>query len=144
MRKNKKTRTKKKPGEDRFLELVQYVPLRPVRSERELDEAINMVNYLIEREKLNAAEKDYLDVLADLIEKFESVHYPFEPVSDSDMLKHLIEAKGGTQAQVAKACQIAESTISELLAGTRQLSRKHIGKLCRYFHVSPGVFNFDG
>ena len=138
-----KTRTRKKGNKDRYLELVQYVPLRPIRSERELDEAINMVDYLIDREKLNTDEKDYLDVLADLIEKYESVHYPFESLSDSDMLQHLIEAKGVTQAQVAKDCRIVESTISELLAGTRKLSRSHISKLCRYFHVEPGVFSFD-
>ena len=43
-----KTRKKKIAKEDRYLELVQCVPLRPIRSEAELDEAINMVNYLLD------------------------------------------------------------------------------------------------
>ena len=58
------------------------------------------------------------------------------------MLRHLIEAKGVTQAQVAKDCRIAESTISEVLKGVRKLNRNHIAKLSAYFHVGPGVF-FD-
>ena len=48
-----------------------------------------------------------------------------------------------TQAQVAKDCRIAESTISEVLADKRKLNRKQIGKLATYFHVKPTVFNFD-
>src|SRR5882762_9772979 len=97
-----KTRTKKKAVKDRYLELVQCVPLRPIRNEDELDEAINMVDYLIDREKLNADEKDYLDVLGDLIAKYEDEHIVFERQPDSAMLRHLIEAKGVSQAQVAK------------------------------------------
>jgi HTH-type transcriptional regulator/antitoxin HigA len=136
-----KSKTRKQ-GKDRYLELVQCVPLKPIRSERELDEAINMVNYLIDREKMTAEEKDYLHVLGDLIKEYEDDHYVFESVPPSAMLRHLIEAKGVTQTQVAKDCRIAESTISELLAGTRQLNRNHIAKLSVYFHVEPGVF-FD-
>ena len=44
----------------------------------------------------------------------------------------LIEAKGVTQAQTAKEAGIAESTISEVLAGKRKLNRTQIGKLARY------------
>ncbi len=57
------------------------------------------------------------------------------------MLRHLIESKGVTQAQVANDCRIAESTISAVLAGTRKLTRSHITKLTRYFHVEPSVFS---
>lgn len=137
-----KTRAKKKAVKDRYLELVQYVPLRPIRTEAELDEAINMVDYLIDRKQMNADEKDYLAVLADLIEKYEDVHYPMEKPVEKDMLRFLLEAKGVTQAQVAKDCRIAESTISEVLKGVRKLNRNHIAKLSAYFHVEPGVF-FD-
>ena len=56
------------------------------------------------------------------------------------MLRLLIEAKGVTQAQAAKEAGIAESTVSEVLAGKRKLNRTQIGKLGRYFHVGPGAF----
>ncbi|HZZ76927.1 MAG TPA: helix-turn-helix domain-containing protein [Gemmataceae bacterium] len=136
-----KTRTQK--ATDRYLELVQCVPLRPIRDDDELDEAINMVNYLIDRERLTVDEQDYLDVLSDLIEKYESEHVVFERVCESDMLRFLIEAKGVTQAKVAKDCRIAESTISEILAGERKMNRNHIAKLAAYFNVGPGVFFTD-
>ncbi len=62
--------------------------------------------------------------------------------SDSEMLRFLIENRGVKPAEVAKGTGIAESTISEVLAGKRQLNRNQIGKLARYFHVEPGVFAF--
>lgn len=140
-----KRRDKKKPVKDRYLELIQYVPLRPIRNEDELGEAINMTHYLIDlldRRPWTKDEKDYLDVLGGLIEQYEDEHYPMPPSPDHAMLRHLIEAKGVSQAQVAKACKIAESTISAVLAGTRKLTREHVSKLARYFHVEPDVFSF--
>lgn len=62
---------------DRYLELVQCVPLRPIRSEVELDEAINMANYLIDRPRIDADEKDYLAVLGGLNKEYESKHIVF-------------------------------------------------------------------
>jgi hypothetical protein len=39
---------------------------------------------------LAADEEDYLDVLSDLVEKYEDEHYPIEPVSGLDALWHLV------------------------------------------------------
>lgn len=126
-----------------YLRLVRAFPLRPLRTEEDLDRAIEVIDSLLDRENLNAAEADYLDVLGDLVERFEAEHDPIEDVSDADMLAHLIDAKGVTQADVARGTRIAVSTISEVLSGKRTLSRTHIGKLARYFGVAPGTFSFD-
>lgn len=127
----------------RYLKLIKRYPLRPIRSEAELDVAISVLNTLLDRPKLAQDEKDYRDVLGDLIHQFESEYYPPEPVSDAEMLRHLIEAKEATQASVAKDCEIAESTISAILAGSRKPTRNHIAKFARHFHVSQEVFCID-
>ena len=126
-----------------YLQLVRTFPLRPIRSDDSLDRAIAVINSLLDRDDLSPAEADYLDVLSDLVERYETEEHPMEDVSDADMLQHLIEAKGVTQAEVARRAGIAVSTISEVLSGKRALSRTHIGKLARYFGVDPGVFSFD-
>jgi len=126
-----------------YLRLVRAFPLRPLRSEEELDRAIAVIDSLLDREDLDPAEADYLDVLADLVERYETEHDPIGDVSDADLLAHLIDARGVTQADVARGTRIAVSTISEVLSGKRTLSRTHIGKLARYFGVDPGVFSFD-
>jgi HTH-type transcriptional regulator/antitoxin HigA len=136
-------KTKRKPPPASYLRLIQGFPLRPIRSEAELDRAIALINRLLDRDDLDAAEADYLDVLGDLVEKYEEVHYPMGDVSDGKMLAFLIEQKGVKQADVARATGMMTSTICEVLKDRRQLTRAQIAKLAAYFHVEPGVFNFS-
>jgi HTH-type transcriptional regulator/antitoxin HigA len=127
---------------DRYLELIYEFPLRPIRSDTELDEAVKMIDSLLSKGDLLPEEEDYLEILGDIVERYEAEAFPIAPVSDAEMLRHLIEAKGVSQTDVSKGTEIVESTISEVLSGKRSLSRGHIGKLARYFRVSPNVFAF--
>jgi HTH-type transcriptional regulator/antitoxin HigA len=99
-----------------------------------------MIDVLLDQAVRNSHEEDYLDVLSDLVEKYEDEHDPLPPVSGAKMLRFLIQAQETTQAKVAVETDIAESTISEILAGKRELTRKHLEVLARHFHVSPAVF----
>jgi len=129
-------------SEDRYLELVRRFPLRPLRSDNDLDAAVQVIDSLLDRDDLSPPEQDYLDVLSDLVEAYEDEAVPINPVTDADMLRFLIENRRTTQAEVAKQAGIAESTISEVLSGKRKLNRGQIGKLARFFHVEPGAFAF--
>src|SRR5262245_17150167 len=126
--------------EDKYLELVRRFPLRPLRTEEDLDAAVAVVDSLIDQPVLTAPEQDYLDVLSDLVEDYESETVPMRPVGDAELLRFLIEQKRVTQAETANGAGIAESTISEVLAAKRKLNRGQIAKLARYFHIEPGVF----
>jgi HTH-type transcriptional regulator/antitoxin HigA len=125
---------------DRYFKLVRRFPLRPIRSDEELDRAIAVINALLDRDDLGRGEEDYLDVLGDLVKKYETEAHPMPPVSDSEMLRHLIESRETSQAAVSRATRVAESTISEILAGKRGLSCRHIEAIARHFQVSPAVF----
>jgi HTH-type transcriptional regulator/antitoxin HigA len=107
-----------------------------------LDAAVAVIDALLSQTSLKQEEQDYLEVLGDLVEAYETETHPLGPVSDADLLSHLIEARGASQSEVAGATGIAVSTISEVLRGKRMLNRAHIGKLARYFHVSPDTFVF--
>ena len=126
--------------EDRYLDLVRQLPLRPLRTEADLDAAIAVIDALIDRPALTMPEQDYLDVLSDLVEAYEAETVPMHPVGDADLLRFLIEQKGIIQAAAAHGAGIAESTISEVLAGKRKLNRAQIARLARFFCVEPGAF----
>jgi HTH-type transcriptional regulator / antitoxin HigA len=125
---------------NKYIELVHALPLRPIRSDAELDRAITMIDSLITRDDLDSGEEDYLDVLSDLVHKYEAEHDPIAPVSDADMVRFLLESNDMTQAELAERSEIAESTISEVVAGKRKLSRRHIAAFSRVFRVSPSLF----
>src|SRR5205823_3797087 len=127
---------------EKYLDLVRQFPLRPIRSERDLDRATEVIDSLIDRPSLSSDEKDYLNVLSDLVEAYEEERYPMAKVSDARMVRHLMEAKSVNQSEVARATGIANSTISAVLKGARHLTREHIGQLAIFFHVDPGVFCF--
>jgi HTH-type transcriptional regulator/antitoxin HigA len=138
----RRTKTRAGRRRDIYLALVRRLPLRPIRSEVELDAAIAMIDVLTDRDELDAGEADYLDVLGDLVERYEDKAHPVptDDLSDAEMLAHFIEAKGVKQVEVARATAISESTLSEVLRGKRQLTRGQIGKLAAYFGVGPGAF----
>lgn len=124
---------------DSYLELIQTFPLSSIRSDAHLDEAQKVMDRLLAKGKLDVGEETYLDALSDLVGVYEDEHHAIEPASDADMLRHLLEAKGITQAQLGKEAEIAKSTISEILAGKRPFSRQMIRKLADYFKVDVSV-----
>jgi HTH-type transcriptional regulator/antitoxin HigA len=124
-----------------YLTLAKRLPIKPIATESELDAAITVIDELLCRTKpLDPMESGYLESLSREIERYEDEAYPMPPVSDAEMVRHLIEAKEVTMSQVAAATGIAVSTISSVVAGKRQLNRNHIAKLAPYFGVEPGVF----
>jgi HTH-type transcriptional regulator/antitoxin HigA len=135
----------RRPG-PRYLALIRKFPLRPIRSEEENETALAVLAGLAERREhkpLEAEESDYVAVLGKLIEEYENAHYLRGPVSGVEMLAHLLEARGVSQAALAAETGIAESTVSELLKRKRGLTRKHIEVFARYFRVEPATFLGD-
>ena len=130
----------RKGSDDCYIELVRVLPLRPIRSDIELDRAIAMIDSLIDQAELNRDEEDYLEVLSDLVHRYETEHDPIAPVPDAEMVRFLLESNDMTQAELAQRSKIAVSTISEILAEKRKLSRRHIAALSRVFRVSPAIF----
>ena len=136
------TKTKfglKGKGRDAYLELVQVFPLASIKSDEHLDAAQAVMDQLLAKGELDGGEEMYLDALSDLVAAYEDEHHAIAPASDADMLRHLMEAKGVTQAQISRETGIAKSTISEVLAGKKAFSRQMIRKLADYFRVDVSI-----
>jgi len=138
MTKARKTSTKR----DSYLDLVRTFPLRPITAGAQLRRAIEVAESLQAKAKLSRDERDYLEVLGDLIEKYEDRAIAVEPVSDGEMITFLLGLKKVTQSVVAKETGIPGSVLSNVLHGKRRLNRGQIGKLAAYFEVDPTVFDF--
>lgn len=140
---NRGGRGKPAPGRagDSYLALVREYPLHPIRSDEDLDRAIEVLDSLLARkEPPDAQERDYLETLIVLIGLYEDEHVPMPEVSGAEMLHYLLGEHDKTISQVAKDTGIAVSTLSAVLRGKRELNRGHIERLAPYFGVEPGVF----
>jgi HTH-type transcriptional regulator / antitoxin HigA len=123
-----------------YMTLIARFPLRPIRTDAELDAAADVVDELTDRDDLSSAESDYLDVLGDLVEKYEDEHVEMPYVSDAAMLCSLMDEKGVGQADVVRGTGISKTVLSLVLNGKRELTRQHIGILSKYFQVNPAAF----
>jgi HTH-type transcriptional regulator / antitoxin HigA len=126
-------------GRHSYLKLVTTFPLASIKSDEHLQAAQKVLNQLLAHGELKGGEEMYLGALSDLIAAYEDEHHAIEPASDADMLRHLMEAKGVTQAQLSRDTTVPKSTISEILAGKRHLSRQMIRKFADYFRVDASV-----
>lgn len=136
------TKTKfglKGKNRDAYLDLVLAFPLASIRSDEHLAAAQEVMDRLLAKAELDDGEEMYLDALSDLVGAYEDEHYAITPASDADMLRHLMEAKGTTQAELSRDTKIAKSTISEVLAGKKPLSRQMIRRFADYFKVDVTV-----
>jgi HTH-type transcriptional regulator/antitoxin HigA len=124
---------------DSYLACVVNFPLTTISSHAHLAAAQSVIDRLLVKGKLDAGEASYLAALTDLVGSYEDEHIPIEAASDADMLRHLIDAKGITQAQLHRVTGISKSSISEVLSGKKRLSRPMIRQLAGYFKVDVSV-----
>jgi HTH-type transcriptional regulator/antitoxin HigA len=124
---------------DSYLDLVLAFPLASIRSEEHLQAAQAVLDQLLARSSLDDGAAMYLDALSDLVASYEDEHHAIEPASDAAMLRHLMEAKGVTQALLSRETGTSRSTISEVLSGKRPFSRQLIRKLAHYFRIDVSV-----
>ena len=125
---------------DDYLDLLTTFPPRVIRSESELKRAYATIESLMRARSLSSAHRDYLELLTMLVTRREAEFDPPANVSQAQILDHLMEAKGVTQAQAARDTGITAATLSSVRAGRRALSKANIRKLSDYFHVEPGVW----
>lgn len=124
---------------DSYLELVLAFPLASIQSEDHLSEAQAVLDRLLAGGELDHGEEIYLDALSDLVGTYEDIHHAIPPASDADMLRHLLDLKGITPAQLSRDTGLVKSSLSEVLAGKKPFSRQMIRKLAEYFRVDVGV-----
>lgn len=127
---------------DSYWRLVQEHPLCSITTRRQLVAAQRMIDSLLARD-LDSGGEQYLSALTDLVESYENRLPPLQRPSSHQMLAFLIDAQSTTQNELAAGAGIAKSTISEILAGKRRPTVRHIQKFAQFFHVDPGVFLRD-
>ncbi len=115
--------------------LTEYAP-QPIRSQKTYKQALAQLEKLMVPHP-NAARSLLIEVLATLIEKYESREYPTPEVAPAEMLAKLLKTKGVKPADVAKQTGIPSATLSNVLAHRRGISKQNAFKRGKYFGLSP-------
>jgi len=118
--------------------LVEFTP-HPIRSDADYRRAVAQLEQIMEPHP-SAARSQLIEVLATLIERYESRDYPTPDRHPAETLRTLLKTRRVSAAGLAKATGIPPSTISNILAQRRGISKANAVALGAYFGVSASVF----
>jgi len=135
-----KHRSKRMPAD--YAELVALFPLRPLSDEVDYDNALEVAESLVGRVDLSEDQADYLDVLTDIIQKYESQRHAVGGGGSSlTTLKRMLKEQGMTGSDLGRL--LGNRPLGgAILRGERKLSKTHIRILADHFKVSTDLF-FD-
>ncbi len=112
---------------------------RLIHSGRELAAYTKALFDLTAKPVTTASEDDAIALLTLLIDQYESRYHAVPDSEPADVLRFLLDQNGLTQRDIVNELG-SETTVSLVLSGRRQLTRDHILRLSRRFHVAPSVF----
>ncbi len=114
--------------------------VHPIRSEADYDYMVILMNSLLEvaGDDEEHPLSNLLDLVSDLVSRYEQMHYPIKAVEPKEALRFLISARGLKQEHLSNI--VPQSNLSAILAGKRKISATLAGKLGQFFDVSPALF----
>jgi HTH-type transcriptional regulator/antitoxin HigA len=124
-----------------YEKLTRQFPLRPIRDDEQNDRAAEICNSLTERlGDLSPAERDYLEVLSDLIAKYES-RWDDEVaiMSPREVVEYLMEQNGLAQVDLVSEFG-SRSRVSDVLSGKRRVSLEQAKRLSDRFKLDISLF----
>lgn len=124
---------------DEYLALVRAFPLLSIRDDEHMDDAMAVIDRLIEKPDRTGAEEAYLDALTDLAETYDNAHVDIPSVTGVEALRYLMETNELKQSDLAHLFG-SPSIISEVLSGKRRLALAHMERLAEHFGLPITVF----
>lgn len=101
-----------------------------------IDELVDVVNDGTPANDKNLVE---LELLSDLVEEYEDIHYPIGTPSLTEVLKLKMYEMGLSQTALSSLLGMNQSKISEILAGKSEPTLKQARKISTVLDIPPSV-----
>lgn len=126
---------------DSYFRLVQAFPLRRIASAAAHARA-KAVYLRLNRGSLDRGQRDYLDVLADLIADYEerTADESLGSVSAAELVRHRLEQRGMSVNALARMVGVSQSNLSDMLSGSRDWSKSAIRSISAYLSIRAERF----
>ena len=80
-----------------------------------------------------------LDMLSDMVEEYEDIHYPIGKPTLIDIIKLRLYEMGITQSKLAEMLGLSNARVSEILNGKSEPSLKIGRELSRQLNIDPAI-----
>ena len=111
--------------------------IKPIRTERDHERALREVERLMDA-KEGSADEDRLDVLATLIDAYESEHFPIDPPDPIEAIRFRLEQQGLDPSALIGVIG-SRSRVYEVMHHKRPLSLQMIRRLHQRFGIPAEV-----
>jgi HTH-type transcriptional regulator / antitoxin HigA len=118
--------------------LAEVVPVA-IESESEYERVLKVVEELTFKKNRTTEEKALYKLLVILVEAYETQNYPMEESAPHEILQHIMEASGTSQADLIGIIG-SSGVVSEVVSGKRSISKAQAKVLSEYFKVLPSLF----
>ncbi len=81
-----------------------------------------------------------IDLLATMIQQYESERFSKPKISPGEMLQFALENRKITQTELSVATGVPRSTLANVIAGRRAISKANARKLAEFFGVGVELF----
>ena len=120
-----------------------FKDMAQIKSEAAYRAAMNRIEELLPLVNDNTPVDDpnylELDMISDLVEEYEDVHYPIGKPTLIDIIKLRLYEMGITQSKLAEMVGLSNARVSEILNGKSEPSLKIGRELSRKLNIDPAV-----
>ncbi|HUF03171.1 MAG TPA: helix-turn-helix domain-containing protein [Aridibacter sp.] len=111
-----------------------------IKSEEEYERTMEIVNRLMDKERLSPDELKLLELLAVLVENYEKEAFPIKTkTTPRSRLLFLMEANDLKQADLVDLFG-SSGRVSQVVNGKREISKEQAKRLSERFNVSAALF----
>ena len=103
---------------------------------KRIDELLLLVDDETPTDDMNYLE---LDMLSDMVEEYEDIHYPIGKPTLIDIIKLRLYEMGITQSKLAEMLGLSNARVSEILNGKSEPSLKIGRELSRQLNIDPEI-----
>ena len=103
---------------------------------KRIDELLPLVNDETPTDDSNYLE---LDMLSDMVEEYEDIHYPIGKLSLIDVIKLRLYEMGINQAKLAEMLGLSTSRVSEIMNGKSEPSLKIGRGISQKLNIDPAI-----
>lgn len=122
-----------------YSNLLAEVAPQVIETEEQYERALELAEHFTFAKNLTPEETALYKLLVTLIEVYEAENYPMDEVRPHEVLQHIIEASGISQADLANLIG-SDNEVSEILSGKRAINETQAKALGQRFKVSPSLF----
>jgi HTH-type transcriptional regulator / antitoxin HigA len=120
------------------MEVLKY---KIIRSKKQYNEYCEQLETLVENKSKSKSMKEEIELLALLIEKWDSEHNSFQDLDPVQLLKSLMNDHNIKSISLAESLGVSKGLVSDILNYKKGLSKEIIRKLADTFKLSHEAFN---